>query len=113
MRRISGQRGWRSVERHARRRSSGWGLSYGTPAGRSSDAIRAILDYDTTRRQTGVSLYAYTPRPNTAIFVGYNDLLFNGIDPLDNTRARRSLRRKCAASWRTGRRTRSRMTSPA
>jgi hypothetical protein len=52
------------------------------------NSVRAIFDYDTAQRQTGVSLlYAYTPRPNTALFVGYNDLLFNGLDPLDNTRA--------------------------
>jgi hypothetical protein len=59
------------------------------------NAIRAIFDYDTTRRQTGVNLlYAYTPRPNTAFFVGYNDLLFNGIDPLDGTRARGLFRQR-------------------
>jgi hypothetical protein len=59
------------------------------------NAIRAILDYDTARRQTGINiLYAYTPRPNTAFYVGYNDLLFNGIDPLDNTRARGLFRQR-------------------
>jgi hypothetical protein len=59
------------------------------------NAVRAILDYDTARRQTGVSLlYSYTPRPNTALFVGYNDLLFNGLDPLDNTRARGLFRQR-------------------
>jgi hypothetical protein len=39
------------------------------------------------QRQTGLSfLYPYTPRPNTALYVGYNDLLFNGLDPLDRRR---------------------------
>jgi hypothetical protein len=51
------------------------------------NAIRAIVDCDTARRQMGVSfLYSYTPRPNTAVFIGYNDLLFNGLDPLHNER---------------------------
>lgn len=60
-----------------------------------NNAIRVILDYDTARRQTGVSfLYAYTPRPNTALYIGYNDLLFNGIDPLDNTRAQGIFRQR-------------------
>jgi hypothetical protein len=53
-----------------------------------NNAIRAILDYDTSKRQAGVSLlYAYTPKPNTALYVGYNDLIFNGIDPLNNLRS--------------------------
>ena len=50
-------------------------------------AVRTILDYDTAARQFGASLlYAWEPRPNTALFVGYNDLLFNGYDPLFNRR---------------------------
>jgi hypothetical protein len=61
------------------------------------NAVRAILDYDTARRQAGASLlYAYTPRPNTALFVGYNDLLFNGLDPLAGTRARGLFRQRRA-----------------
>ena len=52
-----------------------------------SQAIRSILEYDTSRRQMGLSfLYSYTPRPNTALYIGYNDLLFNGLDPLKGTR---------------------------
>jgi hypothetical protein len=52
------------------------------------NALRAILDYDTARRQMGASvLFAYTPRPNTALFLGFNDLLFNGLDPLAGARA--------------------------
>lgn len=59
------------------------------------NALRSIIDYDTAQRQTGVSfLYAYTPGPNTALFIGYNDLLFNGIDPLDNTRAQGIFRQR-------------------
>lgn len=47
------------------------------------NAVRSIIEYDTARRRAGVSLlYSYTPRPNTALFVGYNDLIFNGFDPL-------------------------------
>lgn len=47
------------------------------------NAIRSIVDYDTRQRRIGVSLlYSYTPRPNTAVFVGYGDTLFNGYDPL-------------------------------
>ena len=48
------------------------------------NAVRSIIDYDTLARRIGVSLlYSYTPRPNTAVFVGYGDTLFNGIDPLN------------------------------
>lgn len=36
-------------------------------------------------------LYSYTPRPNTALYVGYNDLLFNGLDPLDGKTLARAL----------------------
>jgi hypothetical protein len=50
-------------------------------------AVRTLLDYDTAARQFGASLlYAWEPRPNTALFMGYNDLLFNGYDPLLNRR---------------------------
>jgi hypothetical protein len=51
-------------------------------------ALRSILEYDTAERRFGASLlYGYTPRPNTALFVGYSDLLFNGLDPLEGRRA--------------------------
>jgi hypothetical protein len=37
--------------------------------------VRVIADYDSAFRRLGWSvLYAYTPRPLTAIYVGYNDL---------------------------------------
>ena len=50
-------------------------------------AVRSIADYDTLERRIGLSLlYGYTPRPNTAFFVGYGDALFNGFDPLFETR---------------------------
>jgi hypothetical protein len=52
-----------------------------------SHAVRTIFDYDTSRRQFGANLlYAWEPRPNTALFLGYNDLLYNGLDPLANQR---------------------------
>ena len=52
-------------------------------------AVRTLLDYDTAARQFGASLlYAWEPRPNTALFLGYNDLLFNGYDPLAQSRVR-------------------------
>ncbi len=50
-------------------------------------AVRTLLDYDTAARQFGASLlYAWEPRPNTALFLGYNDLLYNGYDPLNRER---------------------------
>jgi hypothetical protein len=50
-------------------------------------SFRSLLDYDTSRRQFGASLlYGYEPRPNTAFFFGYNDLLFNAYDPLTQRR---------------------------
>jgi hypothetical protein len=53
------------------------------------NSVRSIADYDTLQRRIGLSLlYAYTPRPNTAVFIGYGDALFNGIDPLDFQRRR-------------------------
>jgi hypothetical protein len=53
-----------------------------------NNAARLIAEYDTARRRTGLSLlYSYTPRPNTALFVGYNDLIFNGFDPLVERRS--------------------------
>ncbi len=51
------------------------------------NSVRSIADYDTLQRRIGLSLlYAYTPRPNTAVFVGYGDALFNGIEPLNSQR---------------------------
>jgi hypothetical protein len=51
-------------------------------------SLRGIFDYDTARRQFGASLlYAYVPRPNTTFYLGWNDLLFNGYDPLTQRRA--------------------------
>jgi hypothetical protein len=53
-----------------------------------SNAVRAILEYDTAQRRFGTSLlYSYTPRPNTALYVGYNDQVYNGLDPLIGDRA--------------------------
>ncbi len=50
-------------------------------------SIRSIIDYDTLQRRLGLSfLYAYTPKPNTAIYVGYGDAFFNDIDPLTGNR---------------------------
>jgi hypothetical protein len=38
-------------------------------------SARAIVDIDTARRRVGTSLlYAWEPRPNTAVYAGYNDL---------------------------------------
>lgn len=53
-----------------------------------SNAVRAIIEYDTAQRRLGTSLlYSYTPRPNTALYIGYNDQIFNGLDPLIAGRA--------------------------
>lgn len=39
-------------------------------------SARTLVDYDSARRRLGLSLLAaWEPRPNTAVFVGYNDLL--------------------------------------
>lgn len=52
------------------------------------NAVRSILEYDTAFRRVGVSLlYSYTPSPNSAFYVGYSDLLFNGLDPLEDRRS--------------------------
>lgn len=51
------------------------------------NSIRSIVEYDTSQRRAGISLlYAYTPSPNKAFYVGYSDLLFNGLDPLTDQR---------------------------
>jgi len=53
-----------------------------------STFVRSILEYDTLNRSISVSeLFAYTPRPNTALYVGYGDLLYNGFDPIAQTRS--------------------------
>jgi hypothetical protein len=53
-----------------------------------NNSVRAILEYDTRLRRAGVSfLYSFTPRPNTAFYFGYNDLLYNGLDPVTAARA--------------------------
>lgn len=53
----------------------------------ANTAFRSIVEYNTLERRLGVSLlYSYTPKPNTAVFVGYDDLLFNGVDPLTKMR---------------------------
>lgn len=47
------------------------------------NAVRSIIDYDTLERRVGLSfLYSYTPRPNSALYIGYGDALYNGFDPL-------------------------------
>jgi len=52
------------------------------------NAFRGIFDYDTSQRRAGISLiYAYTPSPNTSFFLGYNDSLYNGYEPLMDRRA--------------------------
>lgn len=51
------------------------------------NAIRSIVEYDTLQRSLGLSfLYAFTPSPNKSIYIGYNDLLYNGLEPLNGTR---------------------------
>lgn len=52
------------------------------------NAFRSIIEYDTSLRRLGLSfLYSYTPRPNTAVYLGYGDALYNGYDPLFSRRA--------------------------
>jgi hypothetical protein len=47
---------------------------------------RFIGEYDTRARRLSLSLlYSYTPRPNTAVYLGYGDLLYDGLDPSDLT----------------------------
>lgn len=53
------------------------------------NSVRSIVDYDTSQRRLGLSfLYAFTPSPNKSIYIGYNDLLYNGLEPLSGTRQR-------------------------
>jgi hypothetical protein len=45
-------------------------------------AARAIVDYNTRSRRMSVSLlYTYLPRPNTALYAGYGDVLLRDLDP--------------------------------
>jgi hypothetical protein len=45
---------------------------------------RFIGEYDTRTRRAALSLlYSFTPRPNTAVYVGYGDILYDDLDPLD------------------------------
>jgi hypothetical protein len=47
---------------------------------------RFIGEYDTRSRRAALSLlYAFTPRPNTAVYLGYGDLLYDDLDPVDLT----------------------------
>ncbi len=59
------------------------------------NSVRSIIDYDTSARSLGLSfLYAFTPSPNKAIYVGYADLFYNGIEPLDGTRRNDLIRQR-------------------
>jgi hypothetical protein len=65
-----------------------------------STGIRVISDYDSAARRLGWSvLYAYTPRPLTAIYAGYNDLQ---VDERGRswTRQQRTLFVKLSYGWR-------------
>jgi hypothetical protein len=47
---------------------------------------RFIGEYDTRSRRLSLSLlYSHTPRPNTAVYLGYGDLLYEGLDPIELT----------------------------
>ncbi len=47
---------------------------------------RLIGEYDTRARRLSLSLlYSYTPRPNSAVYLGYGDLLYEGLDPNELT----------------------------
>ena len=70
-------------------------------------ASRLIAEYNTLSRRVSVSLlYSYTPRPTTAIYVGYGDQLLNGRDPFDAGardglyRVRNTFFVKLAVGWR-------------
>jgi hypothetical protein len=70
---------------------------------------RFIGEYDTRARRVSLSLlYSYTPRPNTAVYVGYGDLLYEGLDPIDLTtrpgwnRLRQQLFLKLSYGFRPG-----------
>jgi hypothetical protein len=68
---------------------------------------RTIGEYDTRAKRLSLSLlYSYTPRANTAVYLGYGDLLYDGLDPLDLTprpgwnRSRRTLFLKVSYGFR-------------
>jgi hypothetical protein len=43
-------------------------------------SFRSITEYNSARRRLAVSqLFTYLPRPNTAVFIGYNDLFSNPV----------------------------------
>jgi hypothetical protein len=51
---------------------------------------RTIVEYDTRARQVSTSLlYSYTPRTNTAVYVGYGDVRLEAVVPDDLNRQRR------------------------
>ncbi|MFN2445582.1 MAG: carbohydrate binding family 9 domain-containing protein [Vicinamibacterales bacterium] len=50
-------------------------------------AGRSILEYNTLSRRVSISLlYTFLPRPNSAVYAGYGDLLLNDVDPLTRDR---------------------------
>jgi hypothetical protein len=66
---------------------------------RPSVGVRVIGDYDSAARRFGWSvLYAYTPRPLTAIYVGYNDLQLDERGVW--SRQQRTLFAKLSYGWR-------------
>lgn len=45
-------------------------------------AGRSIAEYNTLWRRVSISLlYTFLPRPNSAVYAGYGDLLLNDVDP--------------------------------
>jgi hypothetical protein len=72
-----------------------------------SHALRVIGEYDTLSRRLDLSfLYSFTPRTNTALYLGYGDLLFDDVDPRDRqprsgwNRLRRTLFLKLSFGYR-------------
>jgi hypothetical protein len=66
-----------------------------------------LFEYNTLSRRLSLNLlYSYTPRPMTAVYVGYGDLLVNGRDIFDGTardglaRIRHAFFVKLALGWR-------------
>lgn len=56
--------------------------------------VRSIAEYNTFSRQFSLSLlYGWTPRPTTALYVGYGDLLDRDQIPGDEHRMGNELRR--------------------
>lgn len=53
-------------------------------------AVRSILEYDGLSRRLGLSfLYSFTPRPNTALYLGYGDVLEDPLAEYSSTGLRR------------------------